>query len=31
MVFERTWNDGYDEEGMPVWLTDFGYTPCGRI
>ena len=22
---ERQWNDGYDEEGFPVWLTDFGY------
>ena len=22
---ERQWNDGYDEEGMPLWLTDFGY------
>lgn len=22
---ERTWNDGYDEDGMPLWLVDFGY------
>lgn len=22
---ERQWNDGFDEEGYPIWLTDFGY------
>lgn len=28
---ERYWGDGYDEDGVPLWLTDFGYSTIQKF